>query len=366
MFPCDLCSVSPTSMGSRSLRWRIDTALRMFSENFLHHRESRIMSLVKDSILYIYWKPFKKLVQAMPPSLVYPVAMLLGCIASLCFRGKRKALEEELRFIFGPAVNEHKLQSFTQKAFRIEACRELEVLLFPVLNPENISFFSDCEGLNHLDAALAGGKGAMLLFAHFGANQMVMPAIGYRGYKMCQLSAPATAWKEVLPDKKLSAMEEYVLQARTDHEESLPVKHINIFRSIKEAFRCLHRNEVLGVAVDGGGGKERIHVDFLGREALLSPGPSDIARRTGCAVLPTFVLRDGSGRNRVIIEPPLEVIQGEDAGKIMSGITQAFASRLQDYVRAYPEYYISFMALRTSMSRKGDVPLFKSNRPNCS
>lgn len=321
--------------------------------------ESPLMALFKDSILYVYWGPFRRLIQKTPPLLVYPTGMLLGFIASLCFRGKRKALEEEVRFIFGPDLEKTRQQRIVRKAFQIEARKELEVLLFPVLRPENISAFAICEGLENLDSALSGGKGAMLLFSHFGANQMIMPAMGHRGYRMCQLSAPATVWKEVLPDKKLSAMEEYALQARTDHEESLPVRHINIFRSIKEAFRCLQRNEVLGVAVDGGGGKERISVSFLGREGLLSPGPSDIARRTGCAVLPTFVLRDKSGKNRVIIEPSLEIVSGENTEKTTTGITQTFAARLENYVRANPEYYIGFMALRTSMARKGDVPLFK-------
>ncbi len=323
------------------------------------------MALVKDSILYVYWGAFRKLVQKMPQPIVYPAGKLLGSVAYLCFRGKRKALEEEVRFIFGADVEESRRRKIVRKAFQIEARRELEVLLYPILSPSNISFFAVCEGMENLDSALSKGKGAILLFAHFGANQMVMPAIGHRGYRMCQLSAPATAWKEVLTDKKLSAMEEYALHVRTEHEQSLPVRHINIFRSVKEAFRCLQRNELLGVAVDGGGGKERIPVRLLGREALLSPGPSDIARRTGCAVLPTFVLRGKSGRNRVIIESPLDILPGKEAEETKTGITQAFASRLEDYVMANPAYYVGFMALRSSMARKGDVPLFKDTSISC-
>lgn len=297
----------------------------------------------------------------MPAPLVYPAGSLLGFAAFMVLRGKRCALEKEVEFLFGPAIKARKIRAIVRKTFQVEAQKELEVLLFPVLSPKNISSFAKIEGIEHLDRALAGGKGAMLLFAHFGANQMIMPAIGHRGYTMCQLSAPATVWKEVLPDKKLSAMEEYALQARTDHEEKLPVKHINIFKPIKEAFRCLQRNEVLGVAVDGGGGKERISVSFVGREALLSPGPADISRRTGCTVLPTFVLRDSRGRNRVIIERALEIPADSVDGNATVLMTQAFATRLQEYVRQNPEYYISFMSLRTFMARKGDVSLFKDS-----
>lgn len=316
------------------------------------------MPLLKDLLLYTYWKPLRKMIQIMPLRLVQPIGMVLGHISYVFRQTKRRALEAEVDFIFGPSMATRERRVIVQKAFRLDALKDLEVVLFPVLCPQNIALLTDCEGLEHADKALAKGKGVMLLFSHFGANQMIMPAIGYRGYKMSQLSAPAIVWKDVLADRKLSMMELYALQVRTQHEESLPVKHINIFRSIKEAFRCLQRNEVLGVAIDGGGGKERIRVDFLGKEALLSPGPADIARRTGCPVLPTFVLRDRKGRNRVIIEPPLKFNKKGDSECVRHSFTQAFAARLADYVTAHPEYYIGFMALRSYMSQKGDTPLF--------
>jgi phosphatidylinositol dimannoside acyltransferase len=316
------------------------------------------MPLLKDIVLWTFWNPFKHLMQRVHPSLVYPSGTLLSFFAFHVFRSKRKALEKEVDFIFGPTIDSRKRGAIVQRAFRNAVFNELEVLLFPVLNQTNISSFAVCQGLGRLDAALSARKGAMLLFAHFGANQMIMPAIGYRGYGMSQLSAPATVWKEVLHDKRLSAMEERALEARSEHELSLPVKHINIFRSVKEAFRCLRRNEVLGVAIDGGGGKERIAVDFLSRKILLSPGPMDIARRTGCAVLPTFVLREGSGRNTIIIEPPLDVTPNADAKTASVRLIQVFAHMLEECVRLHPDHYINFMALRTGMARRGDIALF--------
>jgi phosphatidylinositol dimannoside acyltransferase len=323
-----------------------------------HWDELSLMPLLKDIVLWTFWNPFKQFIQRVHPSLVYPSGMLLSVLAFHVFRSKRKALEKEVDFIFGPTIDIRKRGAIVHGAFRNAVYNELEMLLFPVLNQTNIASFAVCQGLERLDAALSAGKGAVLLFAHFGANQMIMPAIGYRGYGMCQLSAPATVWKEILRDKRLSAMEERALEARSEHEMSLPVKHINIFRSVKEAFLCLRRNEVLGVAIDGGGGKERIAVDFLGRKVLLSPGPMDIARRTGCAVLPTFALREGSGRNMIVIEPPLDVTPNEDAKTAIARLIQVFAHRLEECVRLHPDHYINFMALRTAMAERGDISLF--------
>jgi KDO2-lipid IV(A) lauroyltransferase len=232
---------------------------------------------------------------------------------------------------------------------------ELEVLLFPILNEKNISSYVTCSGLENLEVALSRGKGVMLLFGHFGANQMVMPAIGYRGIKMSQLSAPATVWKEKLPERQFSRVEGWVLRTRWEHELSLPVKHINIFGSLKEAFLTLKRNEVLGVAIDGGGGKKRVPVDFLGRKALFSTGAMEIAQRTGCSVVPVFMVRHKDGHNNMILEPPLDLIGGEGDERLRIN-TETFVRRLESYVLKHPDHYLNFLVLRSFMARKGDTP----------
>jgi len=313
---------------------------------------------MKDLILWVYWNPFKLFIQKMAPGHVYMIARALAVLLYHFFPEKGRRLSQEANFILRSEGNSPDNKRVVQDAFRVFMYNELEVLLFPVLNENNILSFVTCFGLENLDNALSQKKGAMLLFAHFGANQMVMPAIGYRGYKICQLSAPATVWKEVIPDRKCSRMEVRAMQRRWEHELSLPVTHINIFGSLRKAFLCLKQNHVLGVAIDGGWGKERTVISFLGKEALFPLGSVDIARRTGCPVLPTFMLRDKSGVNRMIIEPPLRMDESGAADKVILKAVQDFVNRLEMYVNNYPSHYVNFLALRRFMASKGDIPLF--------
>jgi KDO2-lipid IV(A) lauroyltransferase len=205
----------------------------------------------------------------------------------------------------------------------------------------------------------------MLLFAHFGANQMVMPAVGYRGYKMSQLSAPATVWTKIL-GKEQNLIERKTMEIKWRCELSLPVRHINIFGSLKEAFLCLRRNEILGVAIDGGGGKERAAVEFLGKTALFSTGSAEIALRTGCNVLPTFVIRNSKGYNTMIIEKPIPhpgskpdtKIDRRDRERAIAELIRAFVERLEPYVLRYPCHYLDFLSLRTFMAGLGDPEFF--------
>ena len=316
------------------------------------------MNFVKDALLWIYWNPFKYFIQKIPVKYTYFIARILGNFFYCVAHNKKHNLERELNFILGNKLDDKEKKKTVREALKVFMCNELEVLLYPVLNEKNISSFVICSGFENLNNALSYGKGAMLLFAHFGANQMVMPAIGYSGYKISQLSAPATVWKEIIPNRKFSRMEERSMQKRWNHELSLPATHINIFGSLKKAFLCLKRNEVLGVAIDGGGGKDRVSLKFLSKEALLSLGAIDIARRTRCNVLPTFMVRDECGHNKMIIEQPFQVDQGGDVNKAVMKSMERFVQRLEEYVLKYPDHYLNFLALRRFMAEQGDTQLF--------
>lgn len=315
-----------------------------------------IISAAKNALLWVYWHPFRVFVQKLPARRVYSLAGLLGSALCLMARGRKRALEREYTRSMGRAGAGADIRSAVRDAFTVNAVRDIEVLVYPALNSGNIAGFVECEGLENLNEALGRGRGAMLVFAHFGSNQMIMPAIGYRGFKMSQVSAPPTVWEEKFPGKK-GVMWKRGLEIRWRHEQSLPVTHINVFGTMKEVFLCLRRNEVLGIAMDGGGGKTRVAVEFLGGRAFFSTGAMEIAERTRCAVLPAFIVREGGGGHRLIIEQAM----GDETGEgFVERRTTAFVKRLEEYVRMHPGHYLGFLAFRRFMEAHGDAPFFES------
>ena len=312
----------------------------------------------KDLLLYLYWVPFRKVARRLPPAILYWISSVLGGFLFLVARNKRQRLEREWIRLFSDNCAPEISPTIIKKSFNILMGNQLEILCYDCLSAENISQYIDCEGLHHLDQARKRGNGAILLFAHFGANQMVMPAIGYRGYSMSQLSAPATVWTEVMPDRTFSAMEKKAMHIRWQLESALPVEHINIFGSLKKAYLCLKKNQVLGLAVDGGWGKDRIALPFLGRKILVSTGAAHLAARLGCPLLPTFVVREACGRNKMIIEGPLPAVTDTRQESITAALAR-FVSILEDYVIKYPDHYLNFIELRQRMAERGDTPLLE-------
>ena len=144
---------------------------------------------------------------------------------------------------------------------------------------------------------------------------------------------------------------------RWEHEKSLPVRHIDPFGSMRPAVRCLQNNEVLGIAMDGGGGKDWVAVDFLGRRARFSTGPSRLAQMTGCAVLPTFMLRQPGGANLLVLEPPLPVSDpGETDRTGIPVLLARFIPLLERAVMEHKSHYLQFLALRRFLQAQGEPP----------
>lgn len=267
-------------------------------------------------------------------------------------------MRDELKRIFKGRTMPRPEDEIIRDTFRTTMFNELEVLRYPYLNPNTIGEVCEIVGREHLDAALKKGKGAIVLIGHFGANQMIMPALGHVGYKMNQLSAPPPVWAEILRETRTTPLWTKTLERRWELEKLLPVQHINVFRFLRPAFECLQNNEVLGLAFDGGGGKKWVPVDFCGRTANFSTQPSQIWKKTGAALLPTYVLRmPGEARHKVVITEELPWAGSNEAS------LQALAHRFEEWAWRWPEHYLHFLQMRRRVRGTDVFPLFDDYPP---
>ena len=300
----------------------------------------RLSHLAKDVAGLGLYYPGQKLLERMPRGLIAPLAHIGG--DAVRRMADLEGAREELRLLLGQAD-----EQVIRRAFRQRMYNELEVLRYGALTPGTMDRVCTIEGREHLDAALGEGKGAIVLIGHFGANQMIMPALGHAGYPMNQLSAPPPVWPEVQPER-VTPLWPAVLKRRWELEQRLPVRHISVFEFIRPALRCLHDNEVLGLAFDGGGGKRWTQVPLCDRIANVSVMPERLADKTGAALLPALVFRgEGERRHTIRIHPPVVSLQD-------------FAQVFSDYVRRMPDHYLDFLLLRRRMRDRDTRPFFDS------
>jgi len=251
-------------------------------------------------------------------------------------------------------MTEAEISKAVKGSFVNYCASEMEVLLYPSLNSEFIRKFVKIEGIENLDRALGKGRGVLLYQAHFGAFQMTMPAVGYSGYRMNQISASAAVWKE----ESGSSAQRRMFDIKAKYEYTLPVRHISVTSSLKPLFKALKENEIVGITVDGGGGKKVVPINFLGREALFQTGAADIAVSTGAEIVPVFIVTEKGLRHRLFIHEPIEFdpeLGKEENRKV---ILQAFASLLEGYVIKYPDHYGYTLCLRRTRASSDAHPFF--------
>ena len=322
------------------------------------------MLLAKDMGGLLLYYPGAHIVNHIPrDTLSFAARVGGGTVRRLQWRETDEMLEE-LRLLFGERPLPAPADIILRESFRLAMFNELEVLRYPYLNPSTIDAVCDIEGREHLDAALQRGRGAIILIGHFGANQMVMPALGHKGYPMNQLSAPPTVWADILRDTRTTPLWKKVLERRWQLEQRLPVQHINVFKFLRPAYECLQRNEVLGFAFDGGGGKRWTKVRLMDRTANISTQPAQLWKKTGAALLPTLVVRQtGTVRHRIIIEEPLHwqpVANREESWRVN---LQAFVDRFATWVEKYPDHYLPFMLMRRRVRSTDVMPFFDDYPP---
>ena len=181
---------------------------------------------------------------------------------------------------------------------------------------------SRVEGMENLQAALARGRGAILLTAHFTPLE-----IGGR------ILAAATPVNIIYRPTKNEALAHVLGRCRSRNGG-----HAIPRDDIRAMIAALKRNECVWYAPDQSYRKKGAEmVPFFGIPAATNTATSRIARMTGCAVLPFFVERlPGTASYRAVILPALEGFP--------SGCARADAERfhrfIETQVRAVPDQYL--------------------------
>jgi KDO2-lipid IV(A) lauroyltransferase len=139
--------------------------------------------------------------------------------------------------------------------------------------------------------------------------------------------------------------------------ESSGLKIIPRRISALAAVRRLRRNEIVGILADQNTRKQNVFVDFFGVKAATTPGPAALALRTGAHLVPAFMLREGPGRHKLIIEEPIEPVRTGDLEADIIATTQKCADILEKYVRQYPPQWF-WVHRRWSSRPNGEPPLY--------
>jgi phosphatidylinositol dimannoside acyltransferase len=272
------------------------------------------------------WLAAWKLVRVLPE----PVAFALGYVGARVYRRldpeRRRALEANLAQVLGPAAGPRELRRAVRRGFASYGRYWVEAFRLEDLSPAEIRRRLRIEGREHIDTALAAGRGAIFASPHLGnwdAGGAWLAASGY----------PATAVVERLRPAEL--YERFAVYRRALGLELLPLDDGS--ETLRGVVRALRAGRLACLVCDrdltGGG----VEVRLFGATARMPGGPASIALKTGAPLLPCTVYHDRRpGHWRAVVHPPLLPEPTGDSRTDTLALTQRLATEFEGLIAAAP------------------------------
>ena len=225
-----------------------------------------------------------------------------------------------------PELSEAARERILRRAYRHLGWQMAEFCRMHRYGPEDASRFIRYEGLNNLTSALARGRGVLVLTGHLGAWELSSFYHSLMGHPMDM----------VIRRLDNPLVDSYVNGIRCLHGNR--VLHKDDFaRGLIEAMRA---GRTVGVLMDTNmTPPQGVFVPFFGKLACTGSGVARIARKTGAAIVPGFLLWEEAEKEYVLRF-------GEEIQLAVEGAPDAVADTakmtavLESYIRDYPEQWL--------------------------
>jgi KDO2-lipid IV(A) lauroyltransferase len=262
------------------------------------------------------------------PTVAFCLADRLAAIGYRLFRGFRNRSIGNIRTALGDRLDNQEIVSIARHSLRnfFRSCIEMGAAVDST--DEELKAKIPIVGRKHLDAALAKGKGVLVLSAHLGNFFLV-------GCRLAIEGLPTFVLVNQPRDGRFAElMDSYRLQARQKTIHARPRQ-----QALRELTQVLRRNAVAVVIADEYRKGNGIEVPLFGKTVMARRGPVSLALRTGASVVPACLVRQADDSLKLVIEPELELDRTAKSAKAIRENTIRMTQWLERTVRAYPDQW---------------------------
>ena len=284
------------------------------------------MKKFKNTLIYLVIRALVAALGVLPLGILGFMGKTLGILGYWLAGKERRKTLAHLRLAFGKSLKEPEIQRLAIGSWANLGRNAFEMIGWSRWShPKIANLISRVRGWEHAEAALAKGKGVLAVTAHLGHWELLAAYVGYR-------TPIAVVYKPVY-DPRLDKM---LLDFRG--KWGGPV--IPRGQALKGILKALAENRTIGVLMDQDTGDDGVFVPFMGIPAWTQSGPARIARKTGAALVPFFVVRGRDGKFELHLEPEIKRPETGDAEADILETTKRYTEVIEAYIRTYPDQWV--------------------------
>ena len=196
------------------------------------------------------------------------------------------------------------------------------------------NLFYSLTGWEHFEVAQARGKGVLLVTVHLGNWEFGAPLLTQRGIQLQVLTMAEP--QETLTDFRQAARARWGIETLTVGE--------NPFAAV-EIIRRLEANKSIALLMDRPPQATAVPVKLFGKTFPASISAAELARASGCAVLPVYLPRTSRGYTAHIL-PEIQYDRRELSDReARAGFTQKILSAFEPAIRLYLNQWYHFVPI---------------------
>ncbi len=285
---------------------------------------------------------------ALPRDVARRVGVGVAMLARPLLGGLNRFGHENLQIAF-PELSENEKHGLMREQYRSLGRQLAEFAQMSGYSASRVSGeVMRYDGLEHYLAARDKGRGVLVLTGHLGAwelSSFVHSLLGYpMGMVIRRLDNPL--------------VDDLVNDIRCMHGNR--ILHKDDFA--RGLLRAMHAGETVGILMDTNmTPPQGVFVPFFGKQACTASGLARVARKTGAAVIPGFLLwNESEGRYVLHFGAELEMQRTDDAEADALANTALFARVTEGYVRKYPGQWL-WLHRRWKTRPPGEPPIYIRN-----
>ena len=261
-----------------------------------------------------------RLVCLLPHRVVLVTGRVIGRIAHATGGTRRAIVRRNIELCF-PEMTAEERDALAYEHFKALGISLMELGLGRWASTRQLQSITQLNGVEHVQDALASGKGVILLSAHFTTLE-VMGRV---------LAAAIPPFDAVFRKNRSEFMTELQRSGREVSAATTIEK-----RDIKKMIRSLRNNRAVWYAPDQSYNRKGAEViTFFGVPSMHTTATSTLARLGNAVAIPFFPMRNPDGTYTNTLYPPLEDVPSKD----VIADTKKYVALLEDHVRKCPEQY---------------------------